>query len=95
MADSQNMISTLRHETRREILREMLNRTESISPKELSKKLAIPLSNVSYHMRVMKKLETIYLADTEPVRGSVKHFYRPSKEVEESKLVREFLSPGD
>lgn len=93
--DSQAILTMLRHETRREILRDMLGRDEAVSPKELAKRIATPLSNVSYHIRVMDKLEMVRLADTEPVRGSLKHFYRLSKGVEDSKLVRDVLSLGD
>jgi DNA-binding transcriptional ArsR family regulator len=50
----------------------------SMSPREVSRVLGEPLSNVSYHVRVLAECEAITLDSTKPVRGSMQHFYRPS-----------------
>jgi DNA-binding transcriptional regulator GbsR (MarR family) len=47
-----------------------------MSPKELADELGAPLSDVSYHVRVLRELEAIELVRTEPVRGAVAHYYR-------------------
>jgi DNA-binding transcriptional ArsR family regulator len=49
---------------------------KEMSPKELSRRLDKPLSNVSYHVRALAKCEAIVLTRTRPARGSEEHFYR-------------------
>jgi DNA-binding transcriptional ArsR family regulator len=46
------------------------------SPNELAKKLGEPLTNVSYHVRMLHDLGTIELVETEPRRGALEHYYR-------------------
>lgn len=51
--------------------------TEKIaSPKEIAAQLDMPLSNVSYHVRVLDELGLIEIVEEESVRGSVAHFYK-------------------
>lgn len=51
--------------------------TERIaSPKEISEQIDAPLSNVSYHVRVLDKLGLVEIMEEESVRGSVAHFYK-------------------
>lgn len=59
---------------RRRILRRM-DSERPISPLELSQQLDEPLSNVSYHVRILVGCSAVTLVDTQPVRGSVQHFY--------------------
>ena len=46
------------------------------SPNELAKRLNEPLTNVSYHVRMLHDLGCIELVDTEPRRGALEHYYR-------------------
>jgi DNA-binding transcriptional ArsR family regulator len=46
------------------------------SPNELAKKLGEPLTNVSYHVRMLHDLGCIELVETEPRRGALEHYYR-------------------
>jgi DNA-binding transcriptional ArsR family regulator len=73
--DDNNLLVALSHPLRRQILREMAD-GKIISPLELSNKLRQPLSNVSYHVRVLARCAAVTLVDTQPTRGSVQHFYR-------------------
>ena len=73
--DDNNLLIALRHPLRRRILREMAD-GKAISPLELANELRQPLSNVSYHVRVLADLAAVTLVDTKPTRGSVQHFYR-------------------
>jgi DNA-binding transcriptional ArsR family regulator len=57
------------------------------SPNELAKKLDEPLTNVSYHVRMLHDLGTIELVDTEPRRGALEHYYRA--------VVRPFFGDRD
>lgn len=51
--------------------------TEKIaSPKEIASQIEIPLSNVSYHVRVLDELGLVEIVEEESVRGSVAHFYK-------------------
>ena len=57
------------------------------SPNELAKKLDEPLTNVSYHVRMLHDLGTIELVETEPRRGALEHYYRA--------IVRPFFGDRD
>jgi DNA-binding transcriptional ArsR family regulator len=57
------------------------------SPNELAKKLNEPLTNVSYHVRMLHDLGCIELVDTEPRRGALEHYYRA--------IVRPFFADRD
>ena len=46
------------------------------SPNELAKELGEGLSQVSYHVKVLKDCDCIELVNTEPRRGAVEHYYR-------------------
>jgi DNA-binding transcriptional ArsR family regulator len=46
------------------------------SPNELAKRLHEPLTNVSYHVRMLHDLGCIELVETEPRRGALEHYYR-------------------
>jgi DNA-binding transcriptional ArsR family regulator len=76
-SDDHDLLLALQHTVRRRILRQML-RGDAISPRELSDLLDLPLSNVSYHIRVLADCAAVGLVRTRQVRGSVQHFYRCS-----------------
>lgn len=73
-SDDNELLVALRHPLRRRILREMAGE-EAISPRELASNLGRPLSNVSYHVRVLADCAAVTLVRTQPVRGSMQHFY--------------------
>src|SRR5215813_8543738 len=73
-SDDSDLLTALRHPLRRRILRRM-DDEKAISPRELSHVLEEPLSNVSYHVRVLVDCAAVTLVDTQPVRGSMQHFY--------------------
>ena len=72
------LLVALRHELRRRILCAMFEEDAPSSPGRLAQVLKVHLSNVSYHVRVLAECGAVQLVDTEPVRGSMQHFYRPS-----------------
>ncbi len=74
-SDDNELLAALRHPLRREILR-LMESEDAISPRQLSSLLEQPLSNVSYHVRVLADCEAVALVNTVPVRGSMQHFYR-------------------
>lgn len=78
-SDDNDLLVALRHPLRRKILRGMAGE-KAISPRDIAATLDRPLSNVSYHIRVLAERGTIALVDTKPVRGSMQHFYRASIE---------------
>jgi DNA-binding transcriptional ArsR family regulator len=73
--EESDLLRALRHPLRRRILREMAD-GKTASPRGLSNRLRQPLSNVSYHVRVLAECRAITLVRTRPARGSVQHFYR-------------------
>lgn len=67
-------VKALAHELRVEIL-SILNERMA-SPNELSKELGEGLSQVSYHVKVLKDYGCITQVKTVPRRGAVEHYYR-------------------
>jgi DNA-binding transcriptional ArsR family regulator len=68
------LVKALNHPVRVKALTILTERTAS--PKEISELIDTPLSNVSYHVRVLDELGLIEIREEENVRGSVAHFYR-------------------
>jgi DNA-binding transcriptional ArsR family regulator len=85
-SDDNDLLVALRHPLRRRILRLMAHE-EVISPREISEKLDAPLSNVSYHMRVLADCTAVSLVSTKPVRGSMQHFYSTAIEAPWARVV--------
>src|SRR5690349_20329496 len=70
----QRLMKALSHPLRVQVL-DLLNSREW-SPRELEAELGEGLSQVSYHVKVLKDFELIEMTRTEPRRGAVEHFYR-------------------
>lgn len=70
----QKLVKALAHPLRVEILGILNERMAS--PNELSKELDEGLSQVSYHVKVLKDFDCIEMVKTEPRRGAVEHYYR-------------------
>jgi DNA-binding transcriptional ArsR family regulator len=81
----QRLVKALAHPLRVEILAILNERMAS--PNELSKELEEGLSQVSYHVKVLKDFECIEMVKTEPRRGAVEHYYRAT--------ARAFLTDKD
>jgi hypothetical protein len=60
---------------------------EAISPREIATSFDQPLSNISYHVRVLADCAAISLVGTKPVRGSMQHFYRTAIEAPWARAV--------
>jgi hypothetical protein len=93
-SEDNNLLLALRHPLRRRILREMVGE-ETISPRELSALLHEPLSNVSYHVRVLADCAVATLVSTKPVRGSMQHFYCATIEAPWARQVLGLDEPDD
>jgi DNA-binding transcriptional ArsR family regulator len=70
----EQLVKGLSHPVRTECL--TLLAEQVVSPRELAEILDEDLSNVSYHVRVLKELGLIELVSEKSVRGAVAHFYR-------------------
>ena len=79
------MAKALAHPLRVQLL-SLLNEGVA-SPNELAKKLDEPLTNVSYHVRMLHDLGCIELVETEPRRGALEHYYRA--------IMRPFFGDSD
>ena len=75
----QRLIKALSHPLREQILAKLNQRVAS--PNQLAQELGEGLSQVSYHVKVLRDYECIELVKTEPRRGAVEHFYRGIKRV--------------
>jgi DNA-binding transcriptional ArsR family regulator len=93
-SDDNDLLMALRHPLRRQILRTM-GAEKAISPRQISRALGQPLSNVSYHVRVLADRGTIALVNTKPVRGSMQHFYRTAIDAPWARQVLGFDGEGD
>lgn len=85
--DSDAQMKALRHPLRRELMKVVLGTEGTISPRELASRVFQPLSNVSYHVRVLADCNAVKLVRTRPVRGSMQHFYRADENFKDSPLV--------
>lgn len=88
-----DFVNALHHPLRRQILWRMLNLQDNahISPRELQDILDRPLSNVSYHVKVLLGDKAVELVATKQVRGSVQHFYRPTEALSKDPWVTAIL----
>jgi DNA-binding transcriptional ArsR family regulator len=68
------LLKALAHETRLQILGILSFR--DLSPAELARQRAEPVSKVAYHFRLLEELGCARVVRTRRVRGSVEHFYR-------------------
>ncbi len=71
------LLKALAHPLRVAIL-DLMN-TGEWSPNELKKALGEGLSQVSYHIKVLKDFGMIEMTRTEPRRGAVEHYYRATE----------------
>jgi DNA-binding transcriptional ArsR family regulator len=67
------LVKALNHPIRVKALTILTERLAS--PTEIAEQIEEPLSNVSYHVRVLAALGLIEVREEERVRGSVAHFY--------------------
>jgi DNA-binding transcriptional ArsR family regulator len=70
----QQLVKALVHPLRQRILHELGD--DPASPSQLAERLAEPLGNVSYHVKILRECKAIELVRTTPVRGALEHFYR-------------------
>jgi len=71
---SEVLLKALNHPLRRQAFKILSERVAS--PTEISDDLDEPLSNVSYHVRVLDELGLVEVVEEEAVRGSVAHYYK-------------------
>jgi DNA-binding transcriptional ArsR family regulator len=93
-SDDNDLLVALRHPLRRQILREMSGE-RVISPVELSEALGKPLSNVSYHVRVLADCAAVILVGVKSVKGSMQHFYCSAVEAPWARRILERPEPED
>jgi DNA-binding transcriptional ArsR family regulator len=73
-ADATQWIMALNHPLRRQILR-AVKEGEVASATALCQRFEMPLSNVSYHVKVLVDLSVLRLVRTRKVRGARERFY--------------------
>ena len=78
-AVDKRLMKALTHSVRVQILSLVVD--GEWSPNQLHKELGVGLSQISYHIKVLRDFELIELTKTEPRRGAVEHFYRAVERV--------------
>lgn len=83
------LLKALGHPLRRALLRRYVESEafDGLGPKELALAEKAPLSNVSYHVRVLAEHGALEIVSETPVRGSVAHFYEATDLVKETPWV--------
>src|ERR1700753_3452668 len=71
---SNSAAAILSHALRGQCWHALAERT--LSPKELADELGEPLSDVSYHVRVLRDHKVIELVEATQIRGAVRHRYK-------------------
>lgn len=74
-AGAEDCIRAIGAPVRRRILRTLHELDEARSPNELAIFFGIPVSYVSYHVKVLRECGAIALTDVKQKRGAVEHFY--------------------
>lgn len=85
----QALLKALQHPLRRALLKRYVESraVDGLGPKELALAEKAPLSNVSYHVRVLAENGALEIVSEAPVRGSVAHFYEATALVKETPWV--------
>ena len=81
----------LKHPLRRRLL-PMFVASKQLSPREAASFSGEPLTRVTYHVKELVKYNFLVLDRREPVRGALKNYYVPNKEVLELPAVIELLA---
>lgn len=83
------LLKALGHPLRRALLRRYVESeaVDGLGPKELALAEKAPLSNVSYHVRILAEKGALEIVSEAPVRGSVAHFYEATALVKETPWV--------
>jgi DNA-binding transcriptional ArsR family regulator len=68
------LIKALSHPLRAKILYEL--QEHEVSPKDLAARFGVPVSNVAYHIRVLRRLKLVRLVRKTPRRGAIEHRYK-------------------
>lgn len=84
---SQELLRAVAHPLRRQILRTLHDVGEARSPAELREVYGLPVSHVSYHVKVLRECGAVALTDTRPVRGALEHFYASTVAENESVIA--------
>lgn len=71
-----NRAKAMSHPLRAAVLRRLVELGVSY-PQQIAHELKADVSNVSYHMKQLVKFECAEQIGTEPVRGTLRHLYRP------------------
>jgi DNA-binding transcriptional ArsR family regulator len=85
------LLICLQHPLRRRLLILYVEAKEKRSPSELAEVTGEHLSKVSYHVRVLAASKAVKLVSTKPRRGSVEHFYKATRLLDEVPWGREAL----
>jgi hypothetical protein len=92
-SNSSRLAKALAHPIRIKILAAMNAPTRRLSPSDFGREKGITVGHASYHFRKLEKFGFIKLVDTQPVRGSVEHYYEPVEKALAWKREWEAMAP--
>jgi predicted ArsR family transcriptional regulator len=72
----------LSHPLRVRIIAAMHSPERVFSPKELADQMGLPVENIAYHVRELRSFGFVTEVDSAPRRGSVEHYFAPTKRAE-------------
>jgi DNA-binding transcriptional ArsR family regulator len=77
MADpaKKNLTAALNHPLRRVVLRRLNASKDPLSPARLAERLCASLSDVSYHVTVLRKCGVVEIVKEQQVRGAIEHLF--------------------
>lgn len=87
------MAGVVAHPLRISILRDVIRRGPT-SPARISRSLGEDVSNVAYHVRVLRGYGLLVLTSIQDVRGAKEHFYIAAKEPVEHPVIQAALGLG-
>lgn len=71
------------------VLRTLHCSEQPLSPADISHKVGVRVTNLSYHVNVLREHCIVKLVHEQPVRGAVEHFYE--SKVADNSLALEIL----
>jgi predicted transcriptional regulator len=88
------LTQALENDLRLQIMRLSIDRSGPVTPREASRELAAPLSNVAYHFKVLADVKALAPGEPTSAGGAAQCAYLPNPLIFEIPVVKEILTPA-
>jgi predicted transcriptional regulator len=88
------LTQALEHDLRLRIMKLSVDRSGPVSPYEVSRELAAPLSSVAYHFQVLADVSALSPDGPPSAAGAAQCAYSPNPLIFEIPMVKEILTPA-